>query len=148
MSSTAARRRLIRSIINDRSVSSQADLVALLANSGVKVTQATVSRDLAEIGATKRQDGRYQLGEVTEAADAVLIKAFEEFVESISSSGTLVVIKTPPGAAQVVAAAIDGAGIDGVIGTVAGDDTIIVVASEQATGRGVKHKLEKIGDKQ
>lgn len=147
MSATSARRRLIRSIISERPVSSQAELVGLLAQRGHEVTQATVSRDLSEIGAVKIGPEGYQVGVADEPDEAVLAlsRSLDEFVESIASSGKLVVLRTPPGAAQVVAAAIDRAGLDGVIGTVAGDDTILVVASEQSSGRGIQHKLEEIG---
>jgi transcriptional regulator of arginine metabolism len=74
-----------------------------------------------------------------------LARSIDEFVESITASGPLVVLRTPPGAAQVVAAAIDNASVQGVLGTVAGDDTIIVVASEAITGGGVASNLEQIG---
>jgi transcriptional regulator of arginine metabolism len=148
MPTTAARRRALRSLLEERAPTSQAELVSLLAGRGFRVTQATVSRDLRALGAGKGRDGRYRLGggNPDEALDA-LGRVIDEFVSFVGSSGNLVVLKTPPGAAQVVAAAIDAAGLNGVLGTVAGDDTVLVVASEQVTGRGLAHKLEEIGAK-
>lgn len=97
------------------------------------------------MGAVKADGGRYVVKGRADEAITALAKVIDEFVSSIASSGNLVVLKTPPGAAQVVAAAIDAAPLYGVIGTVAGDDTVLVVAGEQVTGRGVAHKLEEIG---
>ena len=147
MSATAARRRVIRSIIAERPVSSQGELVELLAEQGHSVTQATVSRDLQVIGATKSAGDHYVLVGRTDAdeARAALARAIDEFVEGIRSSGPLIVLHTPPGAAQVVAAAIDNAGVPGVIGSVAGDDTVLVVTSDDHTGAGVAGALEEIG---
>ncbi len=112
------------------------------------MTQATVSRDLHVIGASKAEGDTYTLSGEPDPAEAVrhLARSIDEFVESIRASGTIVVLRTPPGAAQVVAAAIDNAGIEGVLGTVAGDDTIMVVASEEITGAGVAETLEQIGE--
>lgn len=144
VSVTAARRRLIRSIIQERPVSSQIELVGLLADRGHRVTQATVSRDLQVIGATK--DGRRYGFADRDAPDLTALgEVIDEFVEAIRSSGNLVVLRTPPGAAHVVASAIDRAALEGVIGSVAGDDTVLVVVAEKVTGRGVAHKLQEIG---
>ena len=147
MSTSAARRRVIRSLIVDRPVTSQSELVDLLGSRGYVVTQATVSRDLQTIGAVKADGDRYVLGERMDPdeARAALARIIDEFVESMVPSGNLVVLHTPPGAAQVVAAAIDNAHLDGVLGTVAGDDTILVVAGEQVAGGGVAAELERIG---
>lgn len=148
MSTTAARRRALRSIILERSVGSQTELVELLAGRGHPVTQATVSRDLQVIGAMKDAAGdRYVLADRPDPdeARASLARALDEFVETIQPTGHLVVLRTPPGAAHVVAAAVDNARIAGVLGTVAGDDTVLVVASERVSGRGIAHKLEEIG---
>jgi transcriptional regulator of arginine metabolism len=152
MPGTAARHRAVRSILVRHVVSSQGDLVAHLAADGFDVTQATVSRDLQTLGAVKARDGdghlRYVLAEGLAPADEsqeTLGRAISEFVESIVPSGNLVVVKTPPGAAHVVAAAVDGSGLDGVLGTVAGDDTLMIVADETVGGRAVADELERIG---
>ncbi|HEY7704633.1 MAG TPA: hypothetical protein VID03_07370 [Acidimicrobiia bacterium] len=138
------RRRAIRSLIQERKVSSQAELVDQLRQQGYVVTQATVSRDLAAIGARKL-GSQYRLNGTVAGAAGLLTQVIGDFVQSIAASGNLVVMKTPPGAAQVVAAAVDAAGLQGVLGTVAGDDTVLVIGSEQTSGRGLKHKLEEIG---
>ena len=73
------------------------------------------------------------------------MRALVEFVEDIVPSGNLVVLRTPPGAAQVVAGAIDGAGLPGAVGTVAGDDTVMAVAADGYGGRRLAGDLERIG---
>ena len=134
-SDTDTRRRHIRQLIQDGEVSTQAIIQEALASEGFEVTQATISRDLDAIGATRvRADGRtvYRLidGGSTPADRAALYEAMDEFVESVATSANLLVLKVPPGAAQFVASRIDGAGIDGVLGSIAGDDTILVVTED------------------
>lgn len=147
MSTAAARRRLVRSLVTSHDITSQAEIVGYLAGEGHDVTQATVSRDLQIIGAAKGNGDRYVLRDGPDPEEALrhLARSIDEFVESITASGPLVVLRTPPGAAQVVAAAIDNADVSGVLGTVAGDDTIMVVASDSVTGAGVAANLEQIG---
>jgi transcriptional regulator of arginine metabolism len=128
-------------------MSSQAQLVGVLAQEGFEVTQATVSRDLKALGASKVRgtDGSfsYALG-VNQGEDVDLGRTLAEFAGEISWSGNLVVIKTPPGAAQVVAGAIDRSTLDHVLGTVAGDDTVLVVA-DGTGGNRLSTVLERIG---
>lgn len=147
MSTTAARRRAIRNLILDQAVSSQAELVELLEARGMSVTQATVSRDLAVIGATKANEDHYRIGERGDPDEALayLGRTIDEFVESIQSSGNTVVLKTPPGAAQVVASAIDGAALADVLGSVGGDDTILVISTHADGGTALASKFEQIG---
>jgi len=149
MGTAAARRRALRAIVASGAVSSQWRLVELLAAEGYRVTQATVSRDLDAIGAVKESgDGvvRYVLADDRATGEhAVLARTIAGFVEAIVSSGNLAVVKTPPGAAQMVASAIDGAALPTVAGTVAGDDTALVVAAEGTTGRRLAEQLERIG---
>ncbi|MDH3259413.1 MAG: arginine repressor [Acidimicrobiia bacterium] len=149
---TAARRRAIRRILMTRHITRQSDLVEQLEGEGYQVTQATVSRDLSELGAMKRRssDGLfgYTLPDVPtplEGSYETVSKALAQFAKTITSTGSLVVITTPPGAAQVVAGAVDGAGLVGVLGTVAGDDTLLVVVDEQVGGWRVAKELERIG---
>lgn len=148
---TAARRRLVRRLLSEHTVSSQGDLVALLRAASHDVTQATVSRDLQALGAVKSREGgrlRYVLPEETgpsgEAYDH-LARSLSEFVDAITVSANVIVVRTSPGAAHVVAAAIDAAPLDGVLGTIAGDDTLMVIADEVSGGRAVASRLEKIG---
>lgn len=144
----AARRRLLRRLISERLVSTQAELVEELAAAGFEVTQATVSRDLAAIGARRdRLDGqvRYRLvATPSEPGQQVTARRLAEFAQSLVASGNLVVIKTRPGAAQVLAGAIDQSDLDGVLGTVAGDDTVLVVTPEGRAGA-VREMLERKG---
>jgi transcriptional regulator of arginine metabolism len=150
---TASRRRVVRQLLSERAVASQVELVSLLADAGHRVTQATVSRDLDALGAVKErgetESVRYIIPDesVANASDAVRAagRAIAGFAEAITSSGNLVVVRTPPGAAHLVAGAIDHAGIDGVIGTVAGDDTLLVVADAGMGGDSLAQNLEKIG---
>lgn len=141
---TASRRRAIRRMIEDGSVSSQAELVAGLHEQGFDVTQATVSRDLGALGVLKNA-GHYRFRRPIHA-DSHLERTLVEYVQSFASSANLVVLKTPPGAAQVVAAAIDAAQVPGVLGTVAGDDTVLLVAADPAGGADLRSRLEMIGD--
>lgn len=152
--STAARRRVLRRLLSEHAVSSQQQLVDLLADAGHRVTQATVSRDLDALGAVKDRgengQARYLISERPDSplsgrAARGAAEAIAGFVEAIVPSGNLVVMRTPPGAAHLVAGAIDSAGIEGVIGTVAGDDTLIVVASERTGGGRMAETLEHLG---
>lgn len=149
--STASRRRLLRRLLRERPVSSQREMVGLLADAGHPVTQATVSRDLDALGAVKRRvDGDEVYAIPDEAAGdtgtaRAASAAITGFVDSIVPSGNLVVLRTPPGAAHLVAGAIDHAEIDGVVGTVAGDDTVLVVAAARVGGSELAKILENIG---
>lgn len=146
MTTTSARRRIIRSLLNEKSVASQNDIVDLLAERGFDVTQATVSRDLASIGARKDDDGYVLGGEpLRDGAELALAGTIDAFVTSIEPSRNLVVLKTPPGAAQVVAAALDQASPAAMAGCVAGDDTVIVVVGEKASGRAFANQLQELG---
>ena len=149
---TSSRRRAIRRLLGESTVTSQARLVELLDAEGFQVTQATVSRDLDALGATKlrAEDGtvHYTIsngGLRPTEAELRLARAVNDFVDQIAVSGNLVVIHTPPGAAHLVAGAIDGAPLRGVLGTVAGDDTLLVVASQDTGGAGVAALIEDIG---
>ena len=135
-------------------MSSQHELVVLLAEEGHRVTQATVSRDLDALGAVKHRAGdeqaRYSIPADAAAgrpgaATRRLAEAIAGFVEAIVASGNLVVMRTPPGAAHLVAGAIDHAGVAGVIGTVAGDDTLLVVADGDVGGESLAKTLENLG---
>jgi transcriptional regulator of arginine metabolism len=147
VSTTATRRRALRELIATSAITSQAELVSRLGETGHPVTQATVSRDLQAIGAVKDDGERYVLaGRPTEdEALRHLGRLVDEFVEGIRVGGTIVVLRTPPGAAQVVASAVDRAGIDGVVGTVAGDDTVFVAAAGDKAARAIGRLIEKIG---
>lgn len=139
----AARQARITELLESRPVSSQTELGRLLADSGVAVTQATVSRDLDELGAVKVRtpagmayalppEGQPRPG-TTEAVDARLGRLLEELLVSAEPTGSSVVVRTPPGGAHLLGSALDRAGLPEVAGTVAGDDTVLLVTRTPAT---------------
>jgi transcriptional regulator of arginine metabolism len=141
---------MLRRILSTHRVGAQQELVALLEERGHPVTQATVSRDLDALGAVKdRGEGVYRIPEAEPALGRGeldgIVRAMADFVDSIAVSGNLVVLHTPPGAAHLVASAIDHAGLAGALGTVAGDDTLIVVADDRVGGPALRADLERIG---
>ena len=151
--SKTQRQHRIGLLLSDHAVASQVQLVKLLAEEeGIEATQATVSRDLDEMGAVKvRVVGGQSIYAVPEhpvdqrAPLDHLRRVMGEWVVEATRSGDLVVLRTPPGSAHVVASALDRSGVDDVIGTVAGDDTLLVIASE-GNGRSVlEHVTELSG---
>lgn len=144
---TETRRRRLRGLIAEREISNQRQIVNLLADEGFTVTQATVSRDLDAIGATRtRRQGtpRYELADPGRRDERMtaLHDAMTEFTLSITASANLLVLKVPPGAAQFVASRIDAAPVDGVLGSIAGDDTILVVTAEGHDPAAIIQRLE------
>ena len=134
---------------------SQGELAALLADDGIEVTQATLSRDLEELGAVKLRgaDGGGGVYVVPEDGSPVrgvsggterVARLLGELLVSTDSSANLAVLRTPPGAAHYLASAIDRAALPDVVGTIAGDDTILVVAREPMTGAQLASLLENI----
>ena len=144
----SARQRRIVQILRSREVASQAELARLVAGRGEPVTQATLSRDLEELGAFKARtpDGRvvYRLPEEPPANGAWLERMLREFALDVEASANLVVLKTPPGGAGPVARAIDGAALPGVLGTVAGDDTIMIVCRQGTSAKAVAGRLRAL----
>ncbi len=141
MSTKAQRQQMIADLIEQHAVINQPQLVDLLSEKGVSATQATVSRDLEDLGAIKvRVPGGEAVYAIPEFAPARLApeeqlrRVMGEWVADIRSSGPMVVIRTPPGCAHVVASALDRSGLDGLLGTVAGDDTIFCIADEHMGG--------------
>jgi transcriptional regulator of arginine metabolism len=136
----AARHSKIEELIRLRLVTSQAELAEHLRIDGMSVTQATLSRDLEELHAVKVR-GAYVIPpdndrplRPTEEPPARLIRLLRELLTGADASGNLVVLRTPPGAAQFLASAIDRAGLPDILGTIAGDDTILLVAGEGVHG--------------
>ena len=133
--SKAQRQRLIADWLREQRVGSQDELVARLGLAGIVATQATVSRDLDELGAIKiRRDGaiRYALAEEidTNVASTRLDRLLAEYVMSIVAAGALLVVRTPPGSANLVANAFDLAALPEIAGTIAGDDTIFLALAD------------------
>jgi transcriptional regulator of arginine metabolism len=144
------RQHRIARLLESNEVTSQTQVVELLAKEGVIATQATVSRDLEELGAVKvRMPGGATVYAVPQfedrpAPEEQLKRVFGEWVVEVAHSANLVVLRTPPGSAHVVGSAIDRAGLPDVIGTVAGDDTVMVVASERVGGAKVALTLSEL----
>jgi transcriptional regulator of arginine metabolism len=141
----AARQARIVATLSSAEVSSQSELAALLAADGIEVTQATLSRDLEELGAVKLRgaDGGVGFYVVPEdgsplrgvaGGTARLSRLLSELLVSTDASGNIAVLRTPPGAADYLASAIDRAALPYVVGTIAGDDTIFVAAREPMSG--------------
>lgn len=137
----------IRDIIQQEVIETQEELAAALADEGVSVTQATISRDIKELMLIKvpTEDGRYRYAVSPEQpalfAKDRFISLFQGTITSIQYSGNLVVIQTLPGSAQAVAYALDNTDIQEIIGTIAGDDTILLVVAEGKDPKKVKDRL-------
>ena len=142
--------RILR-ILEEQPISSQAQLVQLLEGEGVVATQATVSRDLEELGAVKvRIPGGTMAYAIPEhgrdrgGSDDHLRRLMSDFVLDVAHSANIVVLRTPPGSAHVVASALDRASLGDVLGTVAGDDTLLVVCTESVGGAAVAGRLAEL----
>lgn len=149
------RQHRITRLLESQAVSSQAQLVGLLADEGIEATQTTVSRDLDELGALKVRvpggDTVYALPELPVhqvAPEDHLRRVLGEWVAEIAHSGNLVVLRTPPGSAHVVGSALDRSRFSGVIGTVAGDDTVLVVAADEVGGAELAARLAGVAGMQ
>jgi transcriptional regulator of arginine metabolism len=145
------RQHRITKLLDAQAVSSQAELVELLSAEGIEATQATVSRDLIDLGVVKvRLPGGASAYAVPElpaqqiAPQDHLRRVMGEWVVEVSRSQNLVVLRTPPGSAHVVGSALDRSGLPGVLGTVAGDDTLLVVADESLGGTEMARTLAEI----
>ena len=145
------RQHLVAKLLGSHRVTSQEQLVALLADDGCAATQATVSRDLDDLGAIKvRSDGGESVYAIPElpkdqrAPEEHLRRTLGDWVVEVTASANLVVLRTPPGTANVVGAALDRSGWGDVVGTVAGDDTVLVVVAESTTGSAVAERLRTL----
>jgi transcriptional regulator of arginine metabolism len=151
-----ARRQRIIELVLTRPIRSQQELRELLLEDGIDVTQATLSRDLDELGATKVPysgggnvyavpgeggDTSLQTPDEETVTGARLARIGADLVVSVDHSGNLVVIRTPPGGAQYLASHIDHTVLPGVIGTVAGDDTVLLVTRAVNGGQDVADRL-------
>ena len=151
MASKVQRQQAIARLIGRNAVTNQAQLVELLADDGIQATQATVSRDLEDLGAVKVRvpggDTVYAIPEYEPARLAPedqLRRVMGEWVAEVRTSANLVVLRTPPGCAHVVASALDRSGLAGLLGTVAGDDTLLCVADETPDGRTLSDRLKEL----
>jgi transcriptional regulator of arginine metabolism len=140
------RRGQILKVIGVESITSQDQLRRRLAQAGLRVTQATLSRDLRELRLVKTTEGYQALAPVAAAApaDPGLARAVREFLRDMRPASTLLVLKTPPGGAQPLAAALDGAHWGKIAGTLAGDDTVLIVTPSRSACREVRKRLEAL----
>jgi transcriptional regulator of arginine metabolism len=153
--SRAARQQRIVEILSATPVRSQTELLDHLAADGIEVTQATLSRDLVDVGAERVRVGKSLVYAVPgEGGDRTVRAATDgeergtrlqsrchELLVSAEASANLVILRTPPGAANFLASALDHATIDGVLGTIAGDDTIMVVTRGASASRDLVDRL-------
>lgn len=140
------RHAIIRNLIASSEIWSQAELAKLLAREGVDATQATLSRDLSEIGVLKGPSG-YQLPGAAPAVvtvEGALERALRREVTSIDVGGTLVVLKTPIGHGNALAIELDRSNIQGVLGTIAGDDTVFVAARSELAARRIAKQFRDL----
>lgn len=143
------RQHAILEIIRAEPVGSQTAILEKLHGLGIRATQPTISRDLEELGLARIRDGdghlRYALpSDAAPRHGGRLRHLLDEFAMSMEASGNLVVLRTPPGAANALADALDDATLEDVAGTVAGDDTILVIARDGVAGRDVVERLQAL----
>lgn len=156
-----ARHQRIVELVTHHQVRSQSELARMLAEGGVRVTQATLSRDLVELDAIKVRtpsgglvyavpaeggDRRPVAPGETAAASNRLAKMCAELLVSAESSANLVVLRTPPGAAQYLASAFDKAEFPDLLGTIAGDDTVLVIGRDPAGGEELARRFLALAD--
>jgi len=152
----SARHARIVELIDGGAIHSQSELASALDARGVAVTQATLSRDLDELGAVKLrgvdgepavyvlpQEGGSPMRPTQRAPDA-LAHRLGDLLTGVEASANLVVVRTPPGAAQFLASALDKAGLPATIGTIAGDDTVLVITREPDGGQALAAELSAL----
>jgi transcriptional regulator of arginine metabolism len=132
------RQDVIRRLVRRERIRTQRDLVERLQSQGFVCTQATVSRDITEMGLRKLPEGVYVLAE-----DLHLQRMLSELVMSVVQADAMVIVKASPGTAPGVAAALDGAGLDEVLGSIAGDDTILVITKSAVDAAAVVDTIDK-----
>jgi len=147
--STIQRQRLIAEFIDSQTISSQNQLKGLLKKNNVIITQATLSRDLNELGAVKKRlkNGRlvYLLPQNQEnnAQLKIAIKALNDFVIEVQPVSNQVVVKTTTAAAQVIAESIDNLYLDGIVASIAGDNVVLIITADQKNAKQVAKAIEE-----
>jgi len=149
MSSVTARRAKAISLIQAGLIHSQSDLVKQLKKAGFPVTQATASRDLEEIGAVRGRSASgesvYKISNTDDESISRTMPVPSDLIISVEASGNLAVVRTPPGGAQLLASSLDHSGISDIIGTIAGDDTVLVVSRKASGGAQLAKELLTYG---
>ena len=131
------RQEAIRELVRGEHIRTQGDLVEKLQERGFSCTQATVSRDITEMNLRKLPEGVYVLAED-------LQRMVADLVTDVVRSENLVIVKASPGSAAAVAAALDGADMDGVLGSIAGDDTILVIGTDVEGAKEFEQVMNKL----
>lgn len=159
LTTKVARHQRIIEILETREVESQAELQVELSQLGVEATQATLSRDLDELGAVKAPGASDQLvyrvppdgasppdsdRDLAPASRTRLERVLGELLGTVDNSGNIVVMRTPPGAAQYLASVLDHTALPEILGTVAGDDTVLAVARDPAGGAQLAQQLARL----
>jgi transcriptional regulator of arginine metabolism len=136
----------ILKLVAGQAIESQDELRLRLRHAGLRVTQATLSRDLRELNLVKTPDGYKPLAaeDAPGATISALSKALRQFCRDIHPAQNLLVLKTPPGGAQPLAAAIDSERWKAVLGTVAGDDTVLIVTASTRQSRALQKSIEEL----
>jgi transcriptional regulator of arginine metabolism len=132
----------ILKLIRSRSISTQDELARALKETGIDATQVTLSRDIRELGLVKTTDGYRELERDTPNLQFATLAA--EFLQDVRQAQNQIVMRTAPGHASSVAVALDDEAWPEVVGTIAGDDTILVVCPDQSTAKALRNKLLKI----
>lgn len=144
----AARQDVIATILSSQKIGNQRELVDMLADRGIEITQATLSRDLVDLGARKvRINGEvyYSLSEDLRVDGPVkLRRVLSELLVGVDHSGSLAVLSTPPGAAPYLASVLDRTRLPQVVATIAGDDTVFTLAREPMTGKELAQYLSNL----
>ena len=158
----SARQQRIVELLSTEEVRSQTELAELLAEAGLVVTQATLSRDLVDLDAVKVRapsgalvyavpgeggDRTPVVARESAASEARLGRLCSELLVSADASGNLVVLRTPPGAANFLASALDKAELGDVLGTIAGDDTVVVISRDPTGGAGLAERFLSLANR-
>jgi transcriptional regulator of arginine metabolism len=144
--SKLTRQQLIRQVVEERAVPSQDDLRRALKKQGMSVAQATLSRDIRELGLLKTPEGYTfpQNGQVLEMALPSASRLIREFVQDVREAQNLLVVKTSVGSAQPVAAALDAEGWSEAVGSLAGDDTILIIATTKRSAAKLAARIREM----
>lgn len=128
----------IRRIVREERIRTQRDLVERLEQHGFRCTQATISRDITEMGLKKLSEGVYVLAE-----DLHLQRMISELVTGVVHTNNLLLVKASPGTAQGVAAALDAADLEGILGSIAGDDTVLLIMADESSAQRLQDQVDK-----
>ena len=140
------RQKRILNLVRSQVVMSQQELNVLLTRSGVRTTQATLSRDLRDLNVVKTAGGYRQPADLPNSKndESRIRRTISQFMTDVDAANNLVVIRTSPGSAHPVALSLDGSGWEDIVGTVAGDDTVLVVTRNVQAARNLKKRIQAL----